>query len=178
MKFRRSRYWLLFTTFCLMATASVVGQPRVRVAQQESAGAAAIPDAPSAQIGLPKGSDPYVQTAPTSNNPPSLLDSTMPAISGAPQAPNFAAPGNPSGLAPPASDPWQGQPYNGAAGEGAAPGLELIPRNADGDLFWGEKIRFLQGRESVTLGSAAVVRVHRLGLMILTPPSFLRSPTF
>ena len=104
----------------------------------------------------------------------------MPAISGAPQAPNFAAPGNPSGLAPPASDPWQGQPYNGAAGEGAAPGLELIPRNADGDLFWGEKIRFLQGpRVRYTWlgggGSSSSVGINDIDAsVVFAIPNFLR----
>lgn len=145
MKFRSSRYWLWMIALCLVTTATAVGQPRVRVAQQESPGGSAIPDAPSAQIGLPQGADPYVQNAPTSQSPPSLLDSTMPAVSGAPQAPSFAEPGNAGGLAPPTSDPWQGQPYNGAAGNGSAPGLELVPRDTDGTVFWGEKIRFLQG---------------------------------
>lgn len=145
MDFRCGRFWLSVAGLCVLITATAVGQPRVRVAQQEPAGTAVIPDTPNAQIGLPKGIDPYVQNPPATNTPPSLLDSTVPAVSGAPQAPSFASPGNSGGLVPPSSDPWQGQPYNGASGEGAAPGLDLVPRDTDGSVFWGEKIRFLQG---------------------------------
>ncbi|MEO2024074.1 MAG: hypothetical protein ABGX05_19780 [Pirellulaceae bacterium] len=136
---------------CLVAPSYLCAQPRLRVAQQEASqppgqAAPAIPDAPATQFGLPKGADPYVQNPATSKSVPSLLDAAVPPVSGAPAAPGFAAPGGGSGgLLPPTSDPWQGQVYDPAAGANQAPSLNLVPRDTDGSVFWGEPIRFLQG---------------------------------
>ncbi|MFP6618347.1 MAG: hypothetical protein VB877_03300, partial [Pirellulaceae bacterium] len=129
---------------CLVAPSYLCAQPRLRVAQQEASqppgqAAPAIPDAPATQFGLPKGADPYVQNPATSKSVPSLLDAAVPPVSGAPAAPGFAAPGGGSGgLMPPTSDPWQGQVYDPADGANQAPSLNLVPRDTDGSVFWGE----------------------------------------